>query len=188
MSDQPRIDDRLDASDVDDDFLRVRYPGRLDRLDEPPETSQPCFVRRCCRELRGGGYPRLRGVIAAVSRCVPSSFFRFTLGGLDHGSIWDSENPRSTGPSDTAEFGLSCVRERDIEIGFRALTALTPLSLLIALIVMLFAVVRLAPIAPAHDNSHREYAKPPAAKSSAVPAVLDSGRVAIASGSYVKKW
>lgn len=190
MSDEPRIVDRLDAGDPHDDFLRVRYDRGMDWVAKSPEASQPSWFRVRCRELRGGGYPRVRSFIAAVSRCVPSSFFRFTLGRMDHGSIWDQEDSRSPGPSDTAEFGLSCVRERDIEIGFRALTALTPLSLLVALLVMLFAVVRLAPIAPAHDNSHKEYATPPATKSGAIPAVLDSGRIIATTSTttYVTDW
>ncbi len=182
------IDDQLATDVVDDGFLHVGEPRRLDRLDEPPETENPGWLRARWSELRRGRYPRLGRVFAALSRCVPASVLDWALCGMDDGEIWDSEAPRSCGPADTCVIGLSARRQEDWQIGFRALTALTPLSLLIALIVMLFAVVRLAPIAPAHDNSHREYAKPPAVKSSSVPAVLDSGRVVAASSTFVADW
>jgi len=70
------------------------------------------------------------------------------------------------------------------------MAAMTPITLLLALLVMLFAVIRLAPIAPAHDNSHKEYAMPPATKSGAVPAVLDSGSVIATTSTttYVTDW
>lgn len=181
-------DDKLAPDLVDDGFLRIGDARRVGGLDEPPQTENAGWLRARWSELRRGRYPRVGRLFTALARCVPASVYAWLMCGVDDGSIWSSEAPRGSGPADTCVIGVSRRREEDWQIGFRALTALTPLSLLIALIVMLFAVVRLAPIAPAHDNSHKEYAAPPATKSGAVPAVLDSGRIVATTTTYVTDW
>jgi len=185
-----RTDDQLGTNLFDDGFLRIGDARRVGGLDESPETENPGWLRSRWSELRRGRYPRVGRLFTALARCVPASLLTWAMCGMDDGSIWSSEAPRGGGPSDTCVIGVSRRREEDWQIGFRVMMAATPLSLLVALLVMLFAVIRLAPIAPAHDNSHKEYATPPSTKSGAVPAVLDSGRVIATTSTttYVTDW
>lgn len=151
MSDSsPGNQDRLEPADIADDFLRIGKRSGLDRVEESSTTTECRWLRLRCLELRRGGRPGMRILLAGVTRCVPASLLRFCTHGLDDGSIWDQEVPGNTGPSDTCwALSSQCV-ERDVATGWRFLQAMTPISVALAIVFILAMSIRFAPV---HETS-----------------------------------
>lgn len=119
-----------------DDFLRVGVDRGSGGVGSTGSCSHPDCVLDCVRKLRSGRLAWFGRIIAALAGIIPESVFRWSLNGLDGGSIWDDEMARNGGPSDTGIIRIA--RRENEQVGMRLVAALTPIVVVVGLMAVGF--------------------------------------------------